>query len=94
MSTCSHLDQISDVMPRSRGCADCLRSGDFWVHLRLCVTCGYVGCCDTSKNQHATKHFHATAHPIVLSLEPDEAWGWCFVDDVFVGVDVTAPGVR
>jgi len=59
--------------------------GDSWVHLRLCLTCGHVGCCDSSKNQHATKHFHATTHPIMRSLEPGEDWGWCYVDEIELG---------
>ena len=62
---CTHLDQIQDVTPSANGCEDCLRIGDTWVHLRLCLTCGHVGCCDDSKNKHATRHFHATNHPII-----------------------------
>ena len=58
--------------------------GDTWVHLRLCEICGHVGCCDSSKNRHATKHFHKTKHPIMRSLEPGEDWGWCYVDDVMI----------
>ena len=80
--TCTHLDRIVPVHPSARGCEECLRSGDRWVHLRICLTCGHVGCCDTSKNKHATGHFHATAHPIMRSLEPGETWGWCYVDEV------------
>src|SRR2546422_9816523 len=82
MGECSHLDQIHDVQPHTRGCEECLKMGDKWVHLRLCLTCGHVGCCDSSKNKHATKHFHRTKHPIMRSLEPGEDWGWCFVDEV------------
>jgi len=80
--TCPHLSQIRDVAPTSRGCAECLALGDTWVHLRLCLTCGHVGCCDSSPNQHATKHFHSTLHPIMKSLEPGEAWGWCYIDQI------------
>jgi uncharacterized UBP type Zn finger protein len=80
--TCTHRDQIKDVKPRSEGCEDCLKIGDSWVHLRLCLTCGYVGCCDNSKNKHATKHFHATGHTIIKSFEPGEDWLWCYVDEV------------
>ena len=83
MSRCTHLNQIQEVTPSADGCEDCLRIGDTWVHLRLCVICGHVGCCDQSKNRHATKHFHATSHPIIKSFEPGEDWGWCYVDQVF-----------
>ena len=80
---CSHLESVDrSVKPHSKGCEECLKMGDRWVHLRLCMQCGHVGCCDDSKNRHATKHFHATQHPIVRSLEPGESWGWCFVDQV------------
>ena len=82
--TCTHLDTIQDVTPSGRGCKECLAMGDLWVHLRLCLTCGHVGCCDSSKNRHATKHFHATGHPIVLSFEPGEDWAWCYVDSEFL----------
>ena len=81
--SCSHLEAIDAHMrPKSHGCAECLAMGDSWVHLRLCMQCGNVGCCDDSKNRHATKHFHATHHPIMRSLEPGETWGWCFVDNL------------
>ncbi|HEX2786403.1 MAG TPA: UBP-type zinc finger domain-containing protein [Ignavibacteria bacterium] len=66
------------------GCEECLKTGDSWVHLRLCLTCGHVGCCDNSKNKHATKHFHATQHPVMKSFEPGEDWMWCYVDNVFM----------
>lgn len=79
---CAHLDQIRDVKPGTKGCEDCLKTGDTWVHLRLCMTCGHVGCCDESKNKHATRHFHATSHPIIKSLEPGEDWLWCYVDEI------------
>ena len=82
MNTCSHLDQIRNVRPHTSGCEECLKTGDEWVHLRLCLICGHVGCCDASKNKHATKHFHATKHPIMRSFEPGEDWGWCFVDQL------------
>jgi uncharacterized UBP type Zn finger protein len=80
--SCGHMDQIKSVTPGTDGCAECLASGDSWVHLRLCMTCGHVGCCDSSKNKHATKHFHATNHPIIKSFEPGEDWGWCYVDEM------------
>src|ERR1700747_1408814 len=76
---CTHINQIRPVTPSAPGCEDCLRIGDSWVHLRLCLECGHVGCCDSSKNKHATKHFHATRHPIVQSFEPGEDWGWCYI---------------
>src|ERR1700751_2962337 len=79
---CAHLDQLRDVTPSARGCEDCLKTGDTWVHLRLCRTCGHVGCCDSSKNKHATKHFHATQHPIMTSIEPGENWSWCYIDEL------------
>ncbi len=83
MKQCTHRDQIKDVKPpRSRVCGECLKMGDTWVHLRLCMTCGHVGCCDSSKNQHATKHFRSATHPIMKSIEPGENWGWCFIDEV------------
>jgi uncharacterized UBP type Zn finger protein len=83
-SSCSHFDQVHDVTPSADGCEDCLKIGDEWVHLRLCMTCGHVGCCDDSKNKHATKHFHATGHPIIRSLEPGEDWLWCYVDETVI----------
>ncbi len=82
-SRCVHLNEIKNVEPSADGCEDCLKTGDFWVHLRLCETCGHVGCCDSSKNRHATKHFHSTNHAIVKSFEPGEDWGYCYVDDLF-----------
>jgi uncharacterized UBP type Zn finger protein len=82
--TCSHLDQVKEVTPSSKGCEDCLKIGDSWLHLRLCETCGHVGCCDSSKNKHATRHFKATHHPIIKSFQPDEDWAWCYVDEVFI----------
>jgi Zn ribbon nucleic-acid-binding protein len=79
---CTHLDEIRDVTPSANGCEDCLKIGDTWVHLRECLICGHVGCCDSSKNKHATKHFHATNHPIIQSFQPGEDWRWCYVDQV------------
>jgi uncharacterized UBP type Zn finger protein len=82
MADCSHLDQIHDVEPKSDGCEECLASGGRWVHLRMCLVCGHVGCCDSSPGKHATQHFHATHHPVMRSAEPGETWGWCYVDEV------------
>jgi uncharacterized UBP type Zn finger protein len=79
---CPHILEIKRVHPSAKGCEDCLKIGDTWVHLRLCLSCGHVGCCDSSKNTHATKHFKATHHPIVRSFEPGETWGWCYVDEL------------
>ena len=84
-TTCTHLDQIQAVQPRTpSGCEECLSSGGRWVHLRLCLSCGHVGCCDNSPNKHATKHFHTTGDPIIQSFEPGEDWGWCFKDEAFL----------
>ena len=85
--TCTHLDQIKRVKPKTDGCEECLKTGDSWVHLRLCLTCGHVGCCDSSKNKHATKHFHATKHPIIRSQERGENWMWCYVDELMFEED-------
>jgi uncharacterized UBP type Zn finger protein len=82
---CKHLNEVRDVSPNTpEGCEECLRMGASWVHLRLCLECGHVGCCDSSQHRHATKHFHQTRHPIVKSFEPGEDWGWCYVDDVML----------
>lgn len=83
MEGCKHLSEIKQVTPSADGCEDCLKTGAWWVHLRLCETCGHVGCCDSSPNKHATKHFYASNHPIVKSFEKGEDWGYCYVDDMF-----------
>jgi hypothetical protein len=80
---CTHLDTVADVSPSTlEGCEDCLRMGGRWVHLRMCLACGHVGCCDSSPHRHATGHFHQTGHPLMRSAEPGEDWGWCYVDRV------------
>jgi hypothetical protein len=79
--SCPHVAGIHEVTPSALGCEDCLKTGSPWVHLRLCRTCGHVGCCDSSPNKHATKHFHATGHPIIEGYDPPEGWGWCYVDE-------------
>jgi uncharacterized UBP type Zn finger protein len=79
---CTDRDLIREVTPSGQGCEDCLRIGDTWVHLRLCMICGHVGCCDNSKNKHASKHFHETGHPIVQSFQPGESWMWCYSDEM------------
>lgn len=85
---CHHFDHVnlkelpSASVSYAKGCAECIKMGDTWVHLRECLVCGNVACCDSSKNKHATKHFHATKHPVMRSVEPGERWGWCYVDEV------------
>ncbi len=80
---CSHTDQTTDVdTPSERVCPECVALGDTWMHLRICMTCGHVGCCDSSKNKHATKHFEASGHLVIRSLEPGETWAYCYVDEV------------
>jgi uncharacterized UBP type Zn finger protein len=84
-AACSHLKEIRDVTPQTpNGCEECLKAGTSWVHLRLCLECGHVGCCDQSRGKHATKHFHASKHPIMQSFEPGEDWRWCYVDEMEV----------
>ena len=82
---CGHLDQIRTVAPSAPGCEECLAMGDRWFHLRICMTCGHVGCCDSSKNRHATRHHRETSHPIIRSFQPGEAWGWCYLDEAMLG---------
>ena len=84
MATCSHLDtiEVQDVPADIAGCEDCLREGTRWVHLRMCQSCGHIGCCDNSPRRHATAHNRATSHPIIRSAEPGEDWSWCYVDEV------------
>ncbi len=82
---CPHLSQVRDVRPSGHGCQECLQTGDSWVHLRLCMSCGHIGCCDSSKNKHAAAHFRRTKHPIIRSFEPGEDWEWCYVDEAYVG---------
>jgi uncharacterized UBP type Zn finger protein len=85
MTTCGHLDQIQDVEPDSaEGCSDCLAIGSRWVHLRMCLSCGHVACCDSSPNRHATAHADASGHPVIRSMEPGESWRWCYVDQALV----------
>jgi uncharacterized UBP type Zn finger protein len=79
---CTHLHQIRIAGTDKHVCEDCIKIGDTWVHLRLCLECGHVGCCYSSKNKHATKHFHSAKHPIMKSIEPGENWGWCYIDEV------------
>jgi len=81
MTVCEHLKEAKDLQPARHECEDCIKTGDRWVHLRICLTCGHVGCCDSSKNRHATKHAHATHHEVVRSIEAGEEWGWCYADE-------------
>src|SRR5215208_3040491 len=84
MKSCSHMEQVNlQTAAKTKGCEECEKIGDDWVHLRLCLSCGHVGCCDSSKNKHGTKHFRATRHPVIKSFEPGENWKWCYVDEIF-----------
>ncbi len=85
MAECTHVNQIKITHSDKHVCEDCIKTGDLWVHLRLCLECGHVGCCDSSKNKHATKHFHSTKHPLIRSNEPGENWVWCYVDEFAPG---------
>ncbi|MFA9262316.1 MAG: ubiquitin carboxyl-terminal hydrolase 14 [Undibacterium sp.] len=84
-TACTHFSEIPTEEVKAKtpeGCKECLAIGDPWVHLRLCLACGHVGCCDSSKNKHATAHFHETKHPVMRSFQPGEKWLWCYVDEV------------
>lgn len=85
---CTHLDQVRVLDPPDDvpGCPQCLAVGDTWVHLRMCQTCGQIGCCDNSPNRHATAHHEATGHPILRSIEPGEDWSWCYEDELMFRV--------
>ena len=93
---CGHLatatTRHAGVKPSGHGCVECLESGGDWVHLRLCLTCGHVGCCDNSPHKHATKHAHHTKHPVIRSFEPGEDWGYCYPDDAFLETLPAQPG--
>jgi uncharacterized UBP type Zn finger protein len=82
---CSHGDQVKILETDKHVCEDCVKTGDTWIHLRMCLECGHVGCCDSSKNKHATRHFQESHHPLMRSIEPNEDWVWCYVDNVFSG---------
>jgi uncharacterized UBP type Zn finger protein len=82
---CTHMSEaVKGVKRFGDGCVECLKQGMRWVHLRECLVCGHVGCCDSSVGKHATKHFHQTKHPVMRSIEPGESWGWCYVDEVML----------
>jgi uncharacterized UBP type Zn finger protein len=90
--TCTHVGDIShEVSPSGNGCVECLRMGARWVHLRRCIECGHVGCCDQSPNRHATAHHHETSHPLIQSFEPGEDWFWCYADDLFFEIPGRVP---
>ncbi len=91
--TCEHVKEIRSVEPDStEGCPECLAAGDSWVHLRMCLSCGHVGCCDSSRNRHARRHWNATHHPIIRSIEPGEGWTWCYPDQDYVEAEPARPG--
>jgi hypothetical protein len=81
---CGHIAQAKSVSYSKRVCPECVALGDSWVHLRICMICGHVGCCDNSKNKHATAHFKTTHHPIIKSIEPGEDWAWCYLDETYL----------
>jgi ubiquitin-hydrolase Zn-finger-containing protein len=95
MITCAHRDRVCSVSTRSNECEECAQAGDRWVCLRTCLTCGHVGCCDSSRGRHANAHFEATGHPLMRSAEPGEAWAWCYVDrQAFETAEVSPPALR
>ena len=82
---CHHLSRVNDVEPSvQHACEDCLREGTRWVHLRMCLECGHMGCCDNSPRRHATAHWRAVDHVLVRSMEPDDSWAWCYADELFL----------
>lgn len=83
-TVCGHLKSLEPIHSNKYECEECIKTGDIWVHLRVCQTCGKVHCCDDSKNKHATKHFHQTSHLVVISAEPGERWAWCYQDESFM----------
>jgi uncharacterized UBP type Zn finger protein len=90
-AACRHENAIQDVTPSARGCEECLREGGVWLHLRICRTCGHVGCCDQSPGRHATRHFRKSAHPIIEGYDPPEGWGYCYVDDMMIELPDQTP---
>jgi uncharacterized UBP type Zn finger protein len=87
---CTHLERVKITRTDQHVCEECIKTGDTWVHLRMCMICGHVGCCDSSKNKHATSHYHETEHPLIRSIEPGERWIWCYVDQAVVGQAASA----
>ena len=90
-ATCAHVERTREVTPSANGCEDCLRTGGSWVHLRVCMTCGHVGCCESSPGRHATAHWHDSDHPVVRSFEPGEDWWWCYADQLVFEVPGAGP---
>jgi uncharacterized UBP type Zn finger protein len=89
---CTHLETMRlDVTASGAGCVECLATGGHWVHLRRCLECGHIGCCDNSPGRHATGHFHESSHPLIQSFEPGEEWIWCYVDEIGVEIEDAAP---
>lgn len=85
VESCSHYANLDpNIKGNTKGCEECEKIGSNWVHLRLCLTCGHVGCCDSSKHKHGTKHFKSTNRPVIRSYEPGESWKWCYNDEVFI----------
>ncbi len=84
MAKCTHLDQIREVTSSAEGCEECLQTGDAWVALRICLACAHIGCCDSSKNRHATKHFQATRHPLIEPYQAKKDWRWCYIDQTYL----------
>ena len=89
MALCTHHDHVivSELPESVEGCEECLAAGDPWFHLRICLECGKVGCCDSSPNRHASAHAQASGHPVMRSIEPGEVWSWCFADEVMMRID-------
>jgi hypothetical protein len=89
MASCTHLDHvhITQLPEQVDGCEDCLATGGKWLHLRICLECGHVGCCDDSPNRHATEHAHSSEHPIIRSLQPGEDWSWCYIDQLAMRIE-------
>src|SRR5579875_2034115 len=94
--SCTHLNTVAVTeLPQSvAGCEECLRDGGVWLHLRICLQCGHVGCCDDSPGRHATAHARAAAHPLIRSLEPGERWSWCYEDEVMMVIDAVEGETR
>lgn len=83
---CEHISALTEIRePQAYVCEECIKTGSSWLHLRTCQTCGTTLCCDSSPNKHATKHFHRSGHPVVISAEPGERWLWCYADEQIVG---------
>lgn len=81
---CEHLAEVTPVEPSGSGCVECLKTGSAWVHLRMCLVCGHIGCCDSSPGKHATMHYHDSGHPTMQSAQPGETWRWCYIDQILV----------